>query len=164
MVSDECTLLFALCCLTCHVNAIGLSFFMYNKIYWKVYDSYIQYFLVLLQHAHCILFSGLSQVYEVLFLLKNFSDWGNFFLHSIAYSKVLFTALPAVSLWNMYCVMFWFAGKNTNLKVVVSRVLFTVCYLVMRTFHLFSCWVECFPIDYYKRKMDQLISNVNFKE
>ena len=96
-----------------------------------------------------VLFLGLSQVYDFLFLLKIFFRLGNFFLRCIPYSKAPFTAHPAVTLGNMYC-MFFDSLERTQIMKFFLVFGFVYCLLpVMGAFQLFCCWVEFrFPLDF----------------
>lgn len=162
LVSVECTLLFALWCLTCHINVIGPSFFIY-KIYEKVWFLILEYFLAMLGTGPLCFILG--SLWSFIFT-QNFFTLGIFFLHCVLTQRSHLLHPWSESLkYILYNILT--CWKKTNLKgFFVSLWFFVYCLLpMMRTFHLFSCWVAFrYPIDYYKRKMDQVISNVNFKE
>lgn len=71
-------------------------------------------------HRPIVLFLGLSQVHDFLFLLKIFFRLGNFFVPCILHSKAPFAACPPASLLNTFCMTFDFVRKNANLKFLFS--------------------------------------------
>lgn len=111
------------------------------------------------QHGCCVLFLGFSQVYEVLFLLKFFQIGIFFFFTFHSLFKVSIYCIPCTeSLKYVLCLTCW---KEHTFEGFFS-LWFVYCFSPCeRTFHLFSCLVEFrFPVNYSKRKMDQVNSNV----
>lgn len=163
MISFESTLLSALWYLTCGANAIGLRFLIYKilKSLW-----FLNIFLWCWEQTHCSLFLGLSEVCEFFFLLKIFSDWDFFStLHFLFKGPIYCTPCNESLKYVLYNILTCWEKHKFKGCFFSHSGLCTFCYLANWTFNLFSSWLEFkFPIDYYKRKMDQVISIVKFKE
>lgn len=119
----------------------------------------LAYFLVLLATwPSCFILGSFSSLRSFIFI-QIFSNWDFFFFTFHSLFRVSIYCTPCTESLNyVLCLTCW---KEHTFEGFFS-LWFAYCFPPCeKTFHLFSCLVEFrFPVDYYKRKMDQVISNV----